>query len=271
VKNKKNGGFFLRLLWASLLVSLIFFLGPGKFCNLSAEEDFEVEIIDPGEGPDTLADMENLESDFEPLGEIEILEEEDMDDLVLEFEAEVEEPVVDILEVDDEIIEELDEEVEEEVAEEEEKVMPVTKVSLDFKEADIRNVLRILSYKSGTNIVASPEVTGMVTIRLTDVPWDKALEVILDTYGYGYEKKENIITVYPMEMLTARKREEQELAAVQPTITKVVTLKFVDALDMKKALDPQLSPRGRITVLEMTGQAGWRASQWTAPQPYLWA
>ncbi len=134
---------------------------------------------------------------------------------------------------------------------------PVTKVSLDFKEADIRNVLRILSYKSGINIVAAPEVTGVVTIRLTDVPWDKALDVILSTYGFGFERKENIISVYPMEMLTSRKKEEAALAEVQPTVTKVVSLKFTDAQDMKKALDPQLSPRGKITVLSQTGTAGW--------------
>lgn len=139
----------------------------------------------------------------------------------------------------------------------EEKTLPEIKVSLDFKEADIRNVLRILSYKSGVNIVASPEVAGVVTIRLTDVPWDKALDVILNTYGYGYERRENIISVYPMEILTAKKREQAALAEVQPTVTKVIKLKFIDAIDMKKTLDPQLSARGKVTVLEMTGQAGW--------------
>jgi type IV pilus assembly protein PilQ len=140
---------------------------------------------------------------------------------------------------------------------EEKPPLPVANVSLDFKEADIRNVLRILAYKSGVNIVASPEVSGLVTIRLTDVPWDKAMEVILTTYGYGYERKENIIAVYPMETLTAKKREQAALAEVQPTVTKVIRLRFIDAIDMKKTLDPQLSARGKITVLEMTGQAGW--------------
>ena len=48
-----------------------------------------------------------------------------------------------------------------------------------------------------------------------------------------------------------------ELAEVQPTLTEVFNLKYIDALDAKKALEPQLSPRGKITVLEMTGQAGW--------------
>ncbi len=130
-------------------------------------------------------------------------------------------------------------------------------VTLDFKEADIRNVLKIISYKSGVNIVTTPEVMGNVTIRLIDVPWEKALDVILKTYGFGYERAGNIITVAPMEKLTTLKKQEVELAQVQPTVTEVFNLKYIDALDAKKALEPQLSSRGKITVLEMTGQAGW--------------
>ena len=68
-------------------------------------------------------------------------------------------------------------------------------VSLDFREADIKNILKILSFKSGVNIVAGPEVTGVVTIQLSDVPWKQALEVILQSYGYAYEQKGNIISV----------------------------------------------------------------------------
>jgi type IV pilus assembly protein PilQ len=130
-------------------------------------------------------------------------------------------------------------------------------VTLDFKEADIRNVLKIIAYKAGINIVTTPEVIGNVTIRLVDVPWEKALDVILRTYGFGYEKQGNIITVAPIEKLTAQKKQEVELAQVQPTITEVFNLRYIDAQDARKALEPQLSPRGKITVLEMTGQAGW--------------
>ena len=130
-------------------------------------------------------------------------------------------------------------------------------VTLDFKEADIRNVLKIISYKSGVNIVTTPEVMGNVTIRLVEVPWEKALDVILKTYGFGYEKQGRIITVAPIEKLTALKKQEVELAQVQPTFTEVFNLKYIDAQDAKKALEPQLSVRGKITVLEMTGQAGW--------------
>lgn len=74
-------------------------------------------------------------------------------------------------------------------------------ITMDFKEADINTVLRLLSVKSGVNIVAGPEVTGTVTARLENVPWEEALEVVLRTYGYVYEKKGNIIRVTTRENL----------------------------------------------------------------------
>lgn len=130
-------------------------------------------------------------------------------------------------------------------------------VTLDFKDADIRNILKIISYKAGVNIVTTAEVIGNITVRLVDVPWHKALDVILKTHGFGYERQGNIITVAPIEKLTAQKKQEVELAQVQPTVTEVFNLKYIDAQDAKKTLEPQLSGRGKITVLEMTGQAGW--------------
>lgn len=133
-------------------------------------------------------------------------------------------------------------------------------ITLDFKEADIRNVLKIISYKSGVNIVFSPEVVGSVTMRLVDVNWQEALKTILSTYGYGYEQRENIIMVAPIDKLTSMKKQEYELAQIQPTVTEVFGLKFIDAGDAKAALEPQLSGRGKVTVLEMKGQEGWEFS-----------
>jgi len=130
-------------------------------------------------------------------------------------------------------------------------------VTLDFNDADIRNVLKIISYKSGVNIVTTAEVIGNVTIRLVDVPWEKALEVILSNYGFGFERRGNIIMVAPIDKLTSQKKQEVELAQVQPTQTEVFNLLYIDARDAKKALEPLLSPRGKITMLEMTGQSGW--------------
>lgn len=74
-------------------------------------------------------------------------------------------------------------------------------VTMDFKEADINTVLRLLSLKSGMNIVAGPEVKGTVTVRLENVPWERALEVVLRTYGYVFERVDNIIRVTTSEKM----------------------------------------------------------------------
>ena len=108
-------------------------------------------------------------------------------------------------------------------------------VTLDFKDADITNVLRILSYKSGINIVAGKDVSGPVTIRLTDVPWQKALDVILRTYGYTYEREGNIIRVTTTENL-----EKEEL------ITEVFSLNYASAKDVPLAIEEMLSDRGSV-------------------------
>ncbi|MBM3247953.1 MAG: type IV pilus secretin PilQ [Candidatus Omnitrophica bacterium] len=119
-------------------------------------------------------------------------------------------------------------------------------VTLDFRDADIRNVLRILSYKSGVNIIVGPEVTGLVTIQLTDVPWETALDVILRTYGYGYERKGNIITVTTFEKLSEQRRLEQELKAQEPLVTEVFTLNFAKAEAVVGSIKEMLTTRGRV-------------------------
>jgi len=134
-------------------------------------------------------------------------------------------------------------------------------ITLDFKDADIQSVLRILSEKGSVNIVSSKDVTGAVSMRLVDVPWQKALDVILRTYGYGYEREGNVITVSLLGKLTEQKKAENELSEVQPVITEVFTLKYLDANDAKKVIEPQLSPRGKITVVEVKGKKGWKFGQ----------
>ena len=131
-------------------------------------------------------------------------------------------------------------------------------VTLDFKDADIQNVLRVLAYKSGVNIVAGKEVIGTVTIRLVDVPWEQALEVILSTYGFAYERNGNIITVSTVDALKERREKKKELTEIEGVNSKVFTLQYLDAADAKKMLEPQLSPQGKISVLEITGQKGWK-------------
>lgn len=124
-------------------------------------------------------------------------------------------------------------------------------VTLDFKDADINNVLKIISYKSGVNIVATPDVIGNVSIKLTDVPWEQALDVILKTYGFGYQKQGNVILVTKLENMA-------KIQAEESLKTEIVLLKFLDAQDAMKILIPLLSPRGKISVLYARGQKGWK-------------
>ena len=125
-------------------------------------------------------------------------------------------------------------------------------VSLDFQDADIRNVLKVLSYKSGVNIVAGPEVTGVVTIQLTDVPWQKALDVILATYGYGYERKANIVTVTTVENLKKRREDNQTLQDQEPLVTKTYSLNFAKASEVVESINKIKTGRGNINFDQRT-------------------
>src|SRR3989338_9234936 len=132
---------------------------------------------------------------------------------------------------------------------------PVTQegnVSFDFRDADIRNVFRILSFKSGVNIVAGPEVTGMVTIKLDDVPWQQALDVILETYGYAYEKRGNIISVTTIENLKQRRENATLLAEQEELETQIFTLNFGKASEIIESISKMKSERGSINFDQRT-------------------
>ncbi len=125
-------------------------------------------------------------------------------------------------------------------------------VSLDFRDADIQNVLRILSYKSGVNIVAGPEVTGLITIKLQDVPWQKALQVVLETYGYAYEQRGNIITVTTIENLKKRREDAKALAEQEPLITKTFVLNYAKATEVIGSVAKMKTDRGSVNHDERT-------------------
>ena len=125
-------------------------------------------------------------------------------------------------------------------------------VSFDFRDADIRNVFKILSFKSGVNIVASPEVQGVVTIQLNDVPWKQALEVIVQTYGFAYEQKGNIITVTTVENLKQRREDAMVLSEQVPLQTQTFILNFARASEIIESLEKMKSDRGNINYDERT-------------------
>ncbi len=83
------------------------------------------------------------------------------------------------------------------------------KLTVDFQEANIKNVFRLIAEASGLNIVAGDDVKGTVTMQLREVPWDQALETIMDAHGLGMKRAGNVITVLPVERI--KKAEEQRL------------------------------------------------------------
>lgn len=114
-------------------------------------------------------------------------------------------------------------------------------ITLDFKEADINTVLRVMSLKSKINIVAGPEVQGTVTIRLENVPWEKALQVVLRTYGYVYERDGNIIRVTTRDNL-----------AQEPLVTQTYILNYSKASEIQTSVQDMLTERGRVKISERT-------------------
>jgi len=114
-------------------------------------------------------------------------------------------------------------------------------ISLDFKDADIGSVLRVLSLKSNVNIVTGPEVTGLVTVRLDNVPWEKALEVILRTYDYVYERDGNIIRVTTRDKMK-----------LEPVETKTFILNYSKATEIQASIMDMLSERGKVKPSERT-------------------
>lgn len=135
--------------------------------------------------------------------------------------------------------------------------------AIKFKDADIKVVIRSISQKAvkdnnKINIIVSPEVQGLVTIDLENVSWLNALEAVLRPYDYGYEwVGENIILVDLLEKIREREAQAKERQEVELPKTRVFKLKYIDASDAQKAIEPLLSPVGRVSTLEITGQAGW--------------
>lgn len=133
---------------------------------------------------------------------------------------------------------------------------------LRFKDADIRLVLQAIAQKAiregrKANIVVTPEVEGLVTLDLESIDWETALKVVLKTYGYGYVAYNDVIIVAPLEKLKEIETKEKERQAVESPQVKVFKLKYIDANDAKRTIEPMLSGVGSVSVLEVTGQAGW--------------
>jgi type IV pilus assembly protein PilQ len=126
------------------------------------------------------------------------------------------------------------------------------RISLNFQNVDVRAVLQVIADFTGLNIITSDTVQGNLTIRLKDVPWDQALDIILDAKGLDQRKRGNVVWIAPKDELATKEKLElearQQIAELEPTRTEAFTLNYQKAEDVKKLLTDEkqkmLSKRG---------------------------
>jgi len=130
------------------------------------------------------------------------------------------------------------------------------RISLDFQEADINDILRLIAEVGGVNIIAGGDVQGKVTTRMVDVPWDQALEVILRINGLAQERSGNIIRVAPLTKITQERKERSEAQTeefrAEPLLTRVLQVNYATAKGLEPNVKKLLSNRGTIFIDERT-------------------
>lgn len=134
------------------------------------------------------------------------------------------------------------------------------KITLDFQNADIHNIIRIIADVSGLNIVTSDEVKGTVTIRLKDVPWDQALDVVLESKDLDKMAIGNVVRIAPADKI--KQAQDRQLASkktreqLEPLITSVIPVNFAKASEVTSVIKGKevglMSERGNITAENRT-------------------
>jgi len=128
------------------------------------------------------------------------------------------------------------------------------KINIDFQDAELLHVFRLLADISGYNFVVSPDVKGKFSMKLIDVPWDQALDVILRNYGLSKTMEANIIRIAPTSVIA---KEEEEIALAKESqeksgdlITKVYPVNYANVDDIKKSIETAkiLTKRGFISA-----------------------
>ena len=146
------------------------------------------------------------------------------------------------------------------------------KLSLNFQNIEVRALLQVIADFTNFNVVTSDTVTGTVTLRLKDVPWDQALDIILQSKGLGVRKNGNVLWIAPKDELAAKEQVDLEsrkkIADLEPTRTQAFQLNYTKAEEVAKGLTGQstagggaasqatriLSPRGSVIFETRTNQ-----------------
>lgn len=137
------------------------------------------------------------------------------------------------------------------------------RLSLNFQDIEVRAVLQLIADFTQLNLVASDTVTGNITLRLQDVPWDQALELVLKTRGLDQRRVGNVLMVAPVEEIAERERQQieanRQLAELAPLETAFLQIRYARAADVVELLgstggdgDALISARGSVALDQRT-------------------
>ena len=136
------------------------------------------------------------------------------------------------------------------------KVFEGERLSLNFQDIEVRAVLQLLADFTGLNMVVSDTVAGSITLRLKNVPWDQAMDIILKTRGLSMRRNDNVILIAPTEEIAAREKLElesqQQIEELAPLRSELLQVNYAKAADLAALLKTEenklLSPRGSVTI-----------------------
>jgi type IV pilus assembly protein PilQ len=114
------------------------------------------------------------------------------------------------------------------------------KLSLNFQNVEVRAVLQVIADFTGLNIITSDTVAGNLTLRLKDIPWDQALDIILQTKGLDMRKNGNVVLIAPREELALKEKQQLEsalqIAQLEPLISESFQLNYIKAADLQNLI-----------------------------------
>ena len=134
------------------------------------------------------------------------------------------------------------------------------RLSLNFQDIEVRSVLQLLADFTGTNIVVSDTVSGSLTLRMQNVPWDQALDIVLKTKGLAKRESGNVMLIAPSEEIAAREKLELEsqkqIEELSPLYSDFIQVNYAKAADLATLLQSGdsslMSERGKVTVDDRT-------------------
>jgi len=133
------------------------------------------------------------------------------------------------------------------------------RISLDFKDADLQNVFRIIAEVSNLNIITSDDVKGKVTLRLINVPWDQALDLVLQAKALGAKQEGNVVRIAPLASLRLEERarldaqkEVEKLKASLEAVTVTLPVSYTKAAELQSKIKDLLSEGGKVQIDDRT-------------------